>query len=273
MNGLNGLSEWVEKRLKRGVWKDHNYNSLVDEVSVGESLLAVRRIHGTFTCHICDKSLKTTTGFKSHLVSHGLKKMTISDTSLPELENSLQDLEDVSVSMSPGEIIHHSSPPEEDSIIGKSSKLLKKHKLLSRSQTTLASSDSITAETQEKTDKLMVVKLGRWVPIIYECGSEQHDLLTSARSATMLLQESSQTGACKEPAADLAKKLSTTHLEEVTLEHSNILSQDWLEYPQLRYCGSQMLTGAILAEKRIPILLSTVVEPYSRDSLSKKPNL
>ncbi|GAA5808873.1 hypothetical protein MFLAVUS_002272 [Mucor flavus] len=218
--------------------------------------------------------------------------MTISDTSLPEPKNSLQDLKDVS----PSEIIHHIPP--EDLIIGNSSKPHKKRKLLSHSQTILASNDSITAETQEKTDKLMIAKLGRWVPIIYECESEHHGLLTSTRAATMLLQESSQTGAWKKPAADLdpsigvpcvkdycnsdsliehikstrydlrqaAKKLSTTLHEEFTLEHSNILSRDWLEYPQLRYCGSQMLAGAILAEGQNSILLNTV-EPYSRDPL------
>lgn len=88
--------------------------------SVG--LLAVRRIHGTFTCHICDKALKITTGFRSHLVNHGLK-MTISDTSLPEPKNSLQDLEDVSDSMSPSEIIYHIPP--EDLIIGNSPNLIR----------------------------------------------------------------------------------------------------------------------------------------------------
>ncbi|CEP10803.1 hypothetical protein, partial, partial [Parasitella parasitica] len=271
--------------------KDHNYNYHVDEVFVGESLLVVRRIHGTFTCYICDKALKTTTGFKLHLVSHSLK-MTIDFTSLPEPKNSLRYSEDVSDSMPPSEIIHHIPP--EDLIIGNSSKPHKKRKLLSHSQTVLASSGSITAGTKEKTDKLMIAKLGRWVPIIFECESEQHGLLTSARSATMLLQESPQTGAWKKPAADVdpstgvpcitddcssdslvehikstsqaAKKLSTTRHEEVTLEHSNILSRDWLEYPQLRYCGSQMLVGAILVEGQNSILLNTV-EPYSRDPL------
>ncbi|KAI9015246.1 hypothetical protein CLU79DRAFT_724982 [Phycomyces nitens] len=257
--------------------------------SVG--LLVVRRIHGTFTCYICDRALKTTTGFKSHLASHSLK-MTINFTSLPEPKNSLRYSEYVSDSMPPSESIHHIPP--EDLIIGNSSKPHKKRKLLSHSQTVLASSGSITAGTQEKTDKLMLAKLGRWVPIIFECESEQHGLLTSAHSATMLLQESPQTGAWKKPAADFdpstgvpcitddcssdsivehikstsqaAKKLSTTRHEEFTLEHSNILSRDWLEYPQLRYCGSQMLVGAILVDGQNSILLNTV-EPYSRDPL------
>ncbi|KAI8639730.1 hypothetical protein BD408DRAFT_434941 [Parasitella parasitica] len=218
--------------------------------------------------------------------------MTIRDKSPRTRKRILQDLEDVTDSMSPSKIIHRIPP--EDLIIGNSSKPLKKRKLLSHSQNFLASSDSITAETQEKTDKLMIAKLGRCVSIIYECESEQHGLLTSTRSATMLLQELSQTGAWKKPAADLdpsigvpcvkddcnsdflivhikstsqaAKKLSTTLYEEFTLEHSNILSRDWLEYPQLRYCGFQILAGAILAEGQNSILLNTV-EPYSHDPL------
>ncbi|GAA5799033.1 hypothetical protein HPULCUR_004442 [Helicostylum pulchrum] len=272
---LNPVSEEVkcgicEQSLKNmnSALKDHNYNSHVDEVFAGESLLAVRRIHGTFACPICDKALKTTIGFRSHLVSHGLK-MTISDTSLPEPKNSLQDLEDVSDSMSPSEIIHHIPP--EDLIIGNSSKSHKKRKLLSHSQTILASSDSITAETQEKTDKLMIAKLGRWVPVIYECESEQHGLLTSIRSATMLLQESSQTGAWKKPAADLDPSIGVPCVKDYCnsdslIKHIKSTSRDWLEYPQLRYCGSQMLAGAILAEGQNSILLNTV-EPYSRDLL------
>ncbi|KAG1527548.1 hypothetical protein G6F52_001440 [Rhizopus delemar] len=40
---------------------------------------------------------------------------------------------------------------------------------------------------------------------------------------------------------------------------------DWLQYPQLRYYGSQLLTGSILVQDQAAILLNTI-EPYSRDS-------
>ena len=44
--------------------------------------------------------------------------------------------------------------------------------------------------------------------------------------------------------SQVAKTLSATRHEELTLEQSNIFNQDWLEYPHLRYCRSQMLAGA-----------------------------
>ncbi|KAG2206304.1 hypothetical protein INT47_007318 [Mucor saturninus] len=283
------------KKLKNtdSVLKDHNYNLHINEVFVGESFLAVSRINGRFTCHICKKVMKTTSGFRSHMVKHGLKMSIQLDKSLPQSKKSLEDFEDVSTdNISPRDSICH-IPPEELNIKD-SPKNNKKRKLLSYSQTILASSDSVTADTQEQTDKLMIAKLGRWVPIIYESEGEQHGLLTSARSATTLLQESSDSGPWKKPATDIdpttgvpsykehcdsdyliehiksksqaAKKLSETCHEELTLEQSNILNQDWLEYPHLRYCGSQMLAGAILVEGPNSILLNTV-EPYSRDPL------
>ncbi|KAG1242522.1 hypothetical protein G6F68_016156 [Rhizopus microsporus] len=63
-----------------------------------------------------------------------------------------------------------------------------------------------------------------------------------------------------------AKIHSTTRHSELTEQQCNILNQDWLQYPQLRYCGSQLLAGSILVQDQAAILLNTI-EPYSRDSL------
>lgn len=46
----------------------------------------------------------------------------------------------------------------------------------------------------------------------------------------------------------------------------NILNQDWIQYPQLRYCTSQLLAGAILVEGGTAIILNAI-EPYARDTL------
>lgn len=46
----------------------------------------------------------------------------------------------------------------------------------------------------------------------------------------------------------------------------DLLNRDWLEYPQMRYCTSQLLAGAILIEGLTAIIIN-VVEPYSRDTL------
>ncbi|ORE12172.1 hypothetical protein BCV71DRAFT_152379, partial [Rhizopus microsporus] len=45
-----------------------------------------------------------------------------------------------------------------------------------------------------------------------------------------------------------------------------ILNQDWLEYPQLRYCFSQLLAGCIMMQDEVSILVNTI-KPYARDSL------
>ncbi|KAI7892560.1 uncharacterized protein EV154DRAFT_504824 [Mucor mucedo] len=190
----------------------------------------------------------------------------------------------------------------------------KKRRLLSHSQIILVSSDSITADTQEKTDKLMQnlvdehllfmnlkannmvssddlrmsLMVARQECLVLQVLFFLH--LTSVRSATTLLHS----GPWKKPATDIdpttgvpcyedycdsdyllehiksksqaAKKLSATRHEELTLEQSNTLNQNWLEHPHLRYCGSKMLAGAILVEGPNSILLNTV-EPYSRDPL------
>jgi hypothetical protein len=53
----------------------------------------------------------------------------------------------------------------------------------------------------------------------------------------------------------------------MTTEHSTILNKVWPIYPQLRYCCSHLLAGAILVDGVKAILLNTI-ELYSRDSLS-----
>ncbi|KAG0747471.1 hypothetical protein G6F66_002000 [Rhizopus arrhizus] len=66
--------------------------------------------------------------------------------------------------------------------------------------------------------------------------------------------------------SEAAKILSTTRHSELTEQQCNILNKDWLQYPQLRHCGSQLLAGSILVQDQAAILLNTI-EPYSRDSL------
>ncbi|KAI9494788.1 hypothetical protein BDB00DRAFT_871063 [Zychaea mexicana] len=60
--------------------------------------------------------------------------------------------------------------------------------------------------------------------------------------------------------------LSKTTHEELSDETCDILNQDWLQYPQLRYCTSQLLAGAIVVEEGVAIIIDTI-EPYARDTL------
>lgn len=43
------------------------------------------------------------------------------------------------------------------------------------------------------------------------------------------------------------------------------LNQDWIQYPQLRYCTSQLFAGGILVEGGTAIILNAI-EPYARDT-------
>lgn len=53
---------------------------------------------------------------------------------------------------------------------------------------------------------------------------------------------------------------------ELTEAECKTLNQDWLLYPQFRYCCSQLLAGCIIMQDEVSILVNTI-EPYARDSL------
>ncbi|CAO3660823.1 unnamed protein product [Rhizopus stolonifer] len=127
----------------------------------------------------------------------------------------------------------------------------------------------------------MIAKLGRWVSLIYNRGNQQYGALASPSLASLLLQDSQEPGTWKIPflmtdgdnliahiksTCKASRKLSTIYHIELSQKNVHILNQDWLEYPQLRFCGSQLLAGAIIIEKPTSMLVNTV-EPYARDPL------
>lgn len=63
-----------------------------------------------------------------------------------------------------------------------------------------------------------------------------------------------------------ANALSMTRHKALTDGICNIMNQDWLQYPQLHDCTSQFLTGMILVEGEMTLLLNTI-EPCTRDTL------
>ncbi|KAI7897136.1 uncharacterized protein EV154DRAFT_400565, partial [Mucor mucedo] len=63
-----------------------------------------------------------------------------------------------------------------------------------------------------------------------------------------------------------SKKLADSLHEEITDEMTDLLNRDWLQYPQMRYCTSQLLVGAIIIEGSKAIVINAL-EPYSRDTL------
>lgn len=166
---------------------------MTNRLSAG--LLSIKKIEEKFVCLVSDKSISTTGELESHLTGHtlamrlkGIRDYTSQETheQVEVLEGEGEDLiEDHS--LSPYEITQHTPPAA--LYIDNASRPQKKRKLLTYLQVTLASRDSVTVDVQTKEDKLLFTKLGQWVSIVYECEHEQHDLLTSAHSASFLLQE------------------------------------------------------------------------------------
>lgn len=47
---------------------------------------------------------------------------------------------------------------------------------------------------------------------------------------------------------------------------ADLLNRDWLQYPQMRYCASQLLAGAIIIEGSTAVIINAL-EPYSGDTV------
>ena len=63
-----------------------------------------------------------------------------------------------------------------------------------------------------------------------------------------------------------SKTMVDTIHEEITKETVSLLNEDWLQYPQLRFCLSQLLAGAILIDGTSALVINSI-EPYCRDVL------
>lgn len=141
---------------------------------------SLRRNEGGFVCIICQSVLLTTSGIKTHFNSHHLKCTT-------------KDW-------------NNASPPPLKVV---SNACTKKRKRLTESETILLSTDSLTADEQTKSERIMLTKLGRWVPLVYRSGNHVHGVLTSSNSANILLQNNNGTWETTEPTITDAKKDST----------------------------------------------------------------
>lgn len=90
---------------------------------------------------------------------------------------------------------------------------------LTHRQTILASSDSLTADQATQEDKVMLAKLGRWIPLVYNHEEQQHGLLTSASTASILLQRKSTTGIWSIPTHDNSTKIAA----EITSGYDHLI--------------------------------------------------
>ncbi|ORE00853.1 hypothetical protein BCV72DRAFT_237333 [Rhizopus microsporus var. microsporus] len=266
--------------------RNHERDHHIDSVYVGESRISILRTNGNFTCPSCGVEMKATRAFGVHLKRHGLIMATSKKRGqlyLGDAEgNSKHDVTDGD------SMLNHSPSPTLALEISTNSRKIKKPPTCT--ETVLLASDSLMSSSQAQQDKLMLAQLGRWMPIIYRCKEKDHGFLTSISTASTMLQDNPPVGEWLFPdpdtpsnqlsiqtnedtlirriksASKAAKILSTTNHVELTEAECKILNQDWLEYPQLRYCCSQLLAGCIMTQDEVSILVNTI-EPYARDSL------
>jgi hypothetical protein len=66
----------------------------------------------------------------------------------------------------------------------------------------LTTTNSHTADKATQEDKMMLAKLGRWVPVVYNHNNMQYGMLTSSSIASILLSKNQTTGTWYSPTND-----------------------------------------------------------------------
>ncbi|KAI8332415.1 hypothetical protein BC941DRAFT_516888 [Chlamydoabsidia padenii] len=149
-----------------------------------------------FICPSCEISFNTTRSFFQHLSTHGLtgshsKKRTFGTVELDEdYSDKSEDLD------TENDLKHvHVQPLS----LGNRPPMLT---CFTNRETILTASDSLFADESAQNDKIMLATLGRWTPPICNCKGQQHGLLTSAVTASALLENKSAFGTWSCPAKD-----------------------------------------------------------------------
>ncbi|KAG0165829.1 hypothetical protein DFQ29_001312 [Apophysomyces sp. BC1021] len=289
----NECGDWF---LDRGGLKNHKTALHVNEILVGESKQLVKRTDEGFRCPICEKHFVLTNSYRQHLAREGLsatipRTIKIGDNSDKQQPAIISEANHDNVENTPTDKASQHIPPvtlELENVLAAP----RKRKRFSVSDAILDSCGSLFADDDTKNLKISLSKAGQWKTISYDCGDREFGFMTSQETTAIMLQSNPPVGVWKSPLPDqdvqitpstltdadsfihhmktsskAAKQLTRTGHTELTEELCNILNRDWLEYPQLRCCGPQILAGAILVEGTTAIILNTI-ESYSRDCLT-----
>ncbi|ORX54993.1 hypothetical protein DM01DRAFT_1335286 [Hesseltinella vesiculosa] len=271
--------------------KNHKINYHVNTVLVGQSMEIVKRTEQGFRCPVCDKCFPLTQSYIKHMAREGIKA-TIPTSHLSsqndeqELDTEQEGIHDIesNVPNAATEIDPPANSGKSDtSTFGSDmtnfppSSLLplslylsqdnRKRKSMNEIDTILDASDSTSASNDVKNDKIMLAKVGRWQPLIYDTPDGEFGMLTSTKTSARMLREDAPLGTWKSPtlAAEedfeesvappdgdvyirnlkmsslAAKSLATSMHIEMTSQQAKILNMDWSIHPQLRYCCSRLL--------------------------------
>lgn len=196
----------------------------------------VARTELGFLCPVCEKHFSLTRSFAQHMSREGLK-MSIPGGRSNGLDNQISNWTSDSAAektdeVETAELPQHASlpPPPPPLRIDCNTTTLGKRKHLSHSDTILHSCDSLTAADDVKTDKMMLAKIGRWEPLIYETSNNEFGFLTSPKTASLMLQPNAPLGVWKSPMLEdhaprqpIVQRDSTTFIHHIKASRSVLL--------------------------------------------------
>ncbi|OAD66468.1 hypothetical protein PHYBLDRAFT_152543 [Phycomyces blakesleeanus NRRL 1555(-)] len=171
-----------------------------------------------FSCSICLKNNKTTRPFITHLKKHGLNVSLMKKRKVVKLDSADKHFhpagEEVVEEETTSKKVFAQLPPS--SLLLAEQPTTKLSRLTHR-DVILTTTDSHTADKATQEDKIMLAKLGRWVPIVYNHDSMQYGMLTSSSIASILLSKNQTTGTWCSPAND--NNHSSKEVTEIDASH------------------------------------------------------
>ncbi|RCH83907.1 hypothetical protein CU097_007004 [Rhizopus azygosporus] len=187
------------------VFGERDFHTLTSLFFVG--LTPSTRNKKGFACPIYLKNNKTTRSFTAHLKNHGLGASFVKKRKLDKLDSVYEHCvdkeetdEDIDQHLAGGEVVHDETTCENGfTQLPPSSLLLAvqpttKLPHLTHRDVILTTTDSHAADKATQEDKMMLAKLGRWVPVIYNHDNMQHGMLTSSSVASILLSKNQTKG-------------------------------------------------------------------------------
>lgn len=189
-------------------------------------LTPINRNQEGFACPICLTIVKTTRSCITHIKRHGINVSLAKKRKLEKLNNVDEhyvgeeeaDEETDQYSASEEEAAentgqHPDSEEDADEEEADQYAASKEAAQLPSSPTTklsrlthrdviLSTTDSLAADEATQEDKMMLAKLGRWVPVVYKDDDMEYRVLTSSSIASILLSKNQTTGTWCSPISD-----------------------------------------------------------------------
>ncbi|KAF7727540.1 hypothetical protein EC973_007413 [Apophysomyces ossiformis] len=250
--------------------REHTTTVYVNEVPIS-------RTENGFPCPICDKILKSVRTFETHVSAHGATFAKAAKRSREELEDGLDAL---SQDKQPRLSLNVEKPSSDKPVL-----------LRTYHDAILASCDALMENEKEKQQKIVLAQLGNWEPVSLLVEDKEYNLLASNRIVKTLVEDQiigswhrpdasvSNDNDCNcakgqsedvdsnifhlQQTSQISHYLKSEKYVELTTHVVDLLNEDWLLYPQLRYVTSSIFAGAIMIEGNTALLINCV-EPYGR---------